>query len=72
MRVPSRITRAVVRVLFIVFVAFVAACPLPVLPIVFVMQNWRPREVAAQVVRVRRSGRRARGPGALPAAGRRP
>ncbi|MFT3775032.1 MAG: hypothetical protein QM820_57525 [Minicystis sp.] len=49
----ERAARVVARAVFLCLVILMAALPLPVMPIVFVFQKWRDREIAAEVVRKR-------------------
>ncbi|APR84966.1 Hypothetical protein A7982_10315 [Minicystis rosea] len=51
MRWLRRAARAVARAVFFCLVVLLAALPVPVMPIVFVFQKWRNREVAAEVDR---------------------
>lgn len=45
--------RALARGVFVTFLILMAALPVPVMPIVFLLQKWRRKEVAAQVDRER-------------------
>jgi hypothetical protein len=53
MRLLARAARAVVRAVFLILLILLAALPIPVMPIVFLFQKWRAREVAAAVAKKR-------------------